>query len=1061
LVRRSLRIGLEVIGTLVAGLVIVAGFAAYRFSEGRPFHLQFLIPYIERALTPPNGDVRIRLDDLVVTWAGGERLVGLQATHVRAVTNDGRVLASVPRVGVDISLRGLLRGLVAPTMVEIYSPQLHMRRNKDGRFQFLTAAGSDQEGQPNRFIPEFLQSLMGPPNLDTATGYLRRAHLIGGRVDLDDERTGLTWHAPKIDIELVRDRHGMVGSMSAQIAELGNPAAFDTDFIYDSDHGEISIEGKFSGLDIASFGLFEPDLTALAGSHLLFNGTLGTMLNIDGTMGAVHFSLGGGPGTIDLPERFPEPLPVASLALVGQLDSGRDSLRVQEFTLDLGGPLISAQARLTGLTAYHVSKIGRLKVSGTARAVNLPVDRLPKLWPISQKGRDGARDWVVQNIDQGMVEKVEVKFDIAFPGGNFDAAQILAFGGTMKANNLGLHYFRPMPPIRGAKGTAAFDATKFTADFTGATVGRITAKTGHLAITGLDKPDQIVAVEGDIDGPLRDALQLLDHAPLGYPSKMGLNPATAGGAVSTHLSLQLPARNHLKAGELKIAAHANIREGSLAKIFLGHDATDANFELKIDTSGMDALGNAKFAGIPATARWISRFTPSAGDYRDRITLAAETSAESLSTLGFDYREFLKGPMRVDLVYTNPFTGMKDIAIDFDLTKTAAAIDLAKWKKPPGDPARASIRLTLQGDRPVAINDFRFEASDLSGAGSGRFDSKGELAQAGFRHLTLGKTALDNVFLDFSGRQINVHIGAGQFDAEPFIGKSTLSDHSAAEEGKPTRPFTVSADRLERVIIGPDREIDVVRFSFDYDGLHWHNLTAAGTPRGGKPMTISWVPAAGGTHQLSIVAEDAGTALKILGVIDNVVGGKLTITGTASDSDPKRAIKGHAEVSEYRLVNQSALVRLLTIATFTGVLDAMTGQGFQMYRFVADFTKTGGRIDVPLARTWGPSLGLTATGFLDYSTDQINIRGTVVPAYALNSILGQIPIVGFLLTGGTGSGVFAAVYTATGKLSEPTISVNPLSALAPGFLRGVFGLFSSGDQGPAALPPSFGETGTKK
>ena len=83
--------------------------------------------------------------------------------------------------------------------------------------------------------------------------------------------------------------------------------------------------------------------------------------------------------------------------------------------------------------------------------------------------------------------------------------------------------------------------------------------------------------------------------------------------------------------------------------FLGHDATDANFELKIDTSGMEALGNAKFAGIPATIRWISHFAPPAGDYRDRITLSAVTSAEALSTLGFDYRKILSGPMEIDVV----------------------------------------------------------------------------------------------------------------------------------------------------------------------------------------------------------------------------------------------------------------------------------------------------------------------------------------------------------------------------------------------------------------------------
>jgi len=1060
LVRGSLRLGLEIIGTLVAGLVIVAGFTAYRFSEGRPFHLQFLVPYIERALAPPGGEFHIKLDDLVIAWTGGERLIGLRATHVRALAKDGRVLASVPQIGINLSLRGLLRGLVAPTDIEIYNPQLHLRRNKEGHFQFLTA-GDAREGQPTTFIPAALEGLMGTPNLNTALGYLRRAHLVGGTLDFDDQRTGLEWHAPQIDIELLRDRQGMRGNMSARIAELGDPALFDADFVYDARGGDITLDGKFNGLDIASLGLLAPDLAALSGSHLQFNGTVGTTLNIDGTLGAVHFSLGGGPGTIDLPSRFPKPLPIASLALVGQLQSGHDSLVVEGFTVDLGGPLISAEAKLSGIASYHVPKIGRLRVTGKARAVNVPVKSLPDLWPLSQEGHDGARDWVVANMDDGMVEKVEANLDVAFAGGDLDLPQVIAFGGSLKAKDLGLYYFRPLPPIRGAKGTATFDATKFTADFSSGAVGKVIAKSGHLAITGLDKVDQDIAVEGEVEGPMKDVLQLLDHPPLGYPSKMKLDPATSGGSVSAHLQVQLPAKNHIRDDELHISAHAKIQQAKFAGVFMHRDLTDGNFELKIDTHSMLAVGQAKLAGIPASLHWESFFGSTVA-YRNRIALAADTTATELSTLGFDYRTLLDGPMHLDLTYTEPLKGLDEVALDFDLTKATATIDLAKWHKPANAPARASIRLTLQGDHPVAITDFRFEASDLSGNGDGRFDAAGKLIHAGFRHLTLAKTRLENLLLDFTGDRINVHIGGGEFDAQPFLGKTALSDQSAPEEGKPGRPYTVVADHLDRVVIGPDREIDNVRFSFDNDGLHWQRLEANGTPRGGQPMAFSWLPSANATHQLSITAADAGAALKFLGVIGDVVGGKLTITGVASDSDPKRAIKGHVEVTEYRLVNQSALVRLLTIATLTGVIDAMTGSGFQMYRFEGDFTKTGGRIDVPLARTWGPSLGLTATGYIDYAVDQINVRGTVVPAYALNSILSEIPIVGFLLTGSKGGGMFAVVYSATGKLSEPTISVNPLSALTPGFLRGVFGLFPSGDQTqPSALPPNYGQTGSGK
>ena len=168
----------------------------------------------------------------MIAWTGGERLIGLRATHVRALATDGRVLASVPQIGINLSLRGLLRGLIAPTDVEIYSPDLHIRRNKDGHFQFLDRGGR-AGGAADALHPEALESLMGAPNLNSALGYLRRAHLVAGTLDSDDERTGLEWHAPEIDIELLRDRQGMRGSMTAQIAELGDPALFDADFVYD------------------------------------------------------------------------------------------------------------------------------------------------------------------------------------------------------------------------------------------------------------------------------------------------------------------------------------------------------------------------------------------------------------------------------------------------------------------------------------------------------------------------------------------------------------------------------------------------------------------------------------------------------------------------------------------------------------------------------------------------------------------------------------------------------------------------------------------------------------
>jgi hypothetical protein len=95
--------------------------------------------------------------------------------------------------------------------------------------------------------------------------------------------------------------------------------------------------------------------------------------------------------------------------------------------------------------------------------------------------------------------------------------------------------------------------------------------------------------------------------------------------------------------------------------------------------------------------------------------------------------------------------------------------------------------------------------------------------------------------------------------------------------------------------------------------------------------------------------------------------------------------------------------------------------------------------------FGGALGISGRGWLNPGQDQIDIDGTLAPAYALNSVLGNFPVLGSLLVGGEGQGVFAARFHLGGSNDDPTVTVNPLSALTPGVLRHLFDPFSS-------LPP---------
>jgi hypothetical protein len=189
--------------------------------------------------------------------------------------------------------------------------------------------------------------------------------------------------------------------------------------------------------------------------------------------------------------------------------------------------------------------------------------------------------------------------------------------------------------------------------------------------------------------------------------------------------------------------------------------------------------------------------------------------------------------------------------------------------------------------------------------------------------------------------------------------------------------------------------------------------------------------------LSAETTDGGAALRALDIYDSVKGGNLKITGKVKDDEPRRPLRGRLDSDSFRLVNTPFFVRFLSVAALTGLADVLTGEGFYFDGASARFTKTMGKIEVTKFRSAGPSIGLTSSGTIDLDRQKIDLEGVIVPAYAINSILGNIPLLGDLLQGGPGEGLFSAAYKIAGDLPEPKIDVNPWTALAPGFLRDIF------------------------
>ncbi len=102
----------------------------------------------------------------------------------------------------------------------------------------------------------------------------------------------------------------------------------------------------------------------------------------------------------------------------------------------------------------------------------------------------------------------------------------------------------------------------------------------------------------------------------------------------------------------------------------------------------------------------------------------------------------------------------------------------------------------------------------------------------------------------------------------------------------------------------------------------------------------------------------------------------------------------------------------------------------------DFTRSLGRFIIREGIVRGQAIGATVDGYIDYTRDEVRMRGTFVPLYGLNNMFGQIPIFGLFL-GGSNEGLLGVTYEVVGPPGAPVLRVNPISAVAPGLLRKFF------------------------
>jgi hypothetical protein len=516
--------------------------------------------------------------------------------------------------------------------------------------------------------------------------------------------------------------------------------------------------------------------------------------------------------------------------------------------------------------------------------------------------------------------------------------------------------------------------------------------------------------------------------------------------VQGELSLALPLLADPPLSRMTIGLSADLFELAISGHALGGfvegGMRDGQAALLLDSGGFDLSGEGLLAGTPAQFYWHENFSPPPGSLKRRLDVGGRIDDAGRVRAGLDSAA-IHGPLDVELRLTQSAAGALTGELDIDGKAAALSLPEVDWHKPAGAQAEARLALEWEEGTLRRLTQFGLLAEGLSVAGSAERDAAGVWI-VGFDRVATGLTDIrGSVRLGNDGHLV-VGVSGSSLDL-----RSLLAHLQEAPDAAGVVPIDLNA-AVDLVVIGDETFLHQVTAQADYDGRRLTRASLDFTFGEARDLSLRLASAGPNQRVAVMTSANAGAVIAALGLTSNMVGGAMQVEAVIDGSYGDAPITGTFEIEDFYIVEAPVLARVLSAVSITGALEMLGGDGMPFDRLNAPFSYDGSVVHFDEARAYGLSFGITMEGDVDLDQDSADLKGTIVPAYMLNTVLGNIPVIGDLLTGGEGKGVFAATYKVKGPRESPQVTVNPLAALAPGILRELFGGFvpdEAGDTGP--------------
>ena len=1099
--------------TGVAVLFFVIG-AALRLLVG-PISLGPLSGQISDALAQALPGIEVKYDQAAIEWSRNQGRVNLVVLGARVFDSKGRIIAQAPQADIDLAAQPFIQGKLVVTRITLVGVQLTLVRTADGTVRLGVERDDTQRDIIKRITDAINLNSSGASSLqafairdarvaflDETTGMflvapkadVRIATVAGNLVATlaaDVEVSGRAAHITG-QMNLPAAEGPVTGNVNVRgldVAALGRNAKmfhflrsiamiadFSSSFSIQGSHLLAAGFGADASGTAVLIGVKQPVLVKtlrmsghydrasarivvddaildsnqmrahVSGESKFFYDGAGAIERLGVTLNADHVAL-------SIPGTFVQPIDISSATLLGSYLPSTHDILIDRLAISGGG----LKAETAGRVTLVDQKTPAAELRG--RIAELRVRDLLHYWPLG--AADGARDWISHNIFQGVVGPIN--FETHFPAGMIDQDKLPdgALLMTFPIVDTEANYVTGLTHLTAARGNAKLTGNSFTIDVTSGRVGPLNVTKGHALVPDLSAPDAPAEITAHVDGSLADILKLTDLKPLHYPTRFGIDPNQTKGAASVDLDFKLPLKRDLSIDSVSIAVNAAVNGFGIA---LGKDLrlSDGTMRFEIDNNKLHANGTAALATSRLTLDWIEDFKTSK-TITTKVAVKGMLDEAGRNALHFRANDYLSGVVGVNGTLIGHRGQLSSADLNLDLTPSVLAVDLVGINKPAGFPASAHATGSFGPHSALQSADLKITGPSIQAVLSATFGSDGAMTSLNAPSVRSGSSNDFSFSLTRSASGVDIAVKGHSIDGSRLArrGSSSSGQNSPGANSSFDEPFHITA-KVDRLVLR--NSVAIAPFSLDAAGVadRPSALVLNGTLGKGTSVSGGMAPA-GNDRKLTFVSNDVGVLARGLFGFNSIKGGKLdmevTLHGPASGGqtgeDPPNDFQGKMTLKDFRLLNQPFLARLFSAGSLIGFSNLLQGQGIAIDELRVPFVARNGVLAINDARATGPAIGVSAEGYLDRPKNEVAVKGTLVPLFGINSVLGYIPLLGNLLVSKPGEGIIGMTYVVTGNADEPRISVNPLSLVTPGILRRIFeGKMPSPANAPSnAKPPT--------